>query len=468
MNEAGIETYSINDLSDALIQRKLSSVELTEFSIQQHQTAGSGLNAYKEWNPEYVLKAAKIADEAFASGIIKGPMQGIPLSAKDIYGLPGYPVYAGSRKRLPAKWERSGPVVQSLQHQLCVFMGKTHTVEFAYGGLGVNNNWHTPRNPWDQEYHRVPGGSSSGAGVSLCEGSAFAALGTDTSGSVRIPASYTGNVGLKTSSGRWSTAGIVPLSSYLDTAGILTRTVQDATFVFGAIDSPSQPISSHQEFVREISRMQINEFRIGLHSGIMWESTERSIIDVCMEAITALEADGCEIVSVDFPDAKAAIEMRNKGGIASADLIEFLQSELPEWLEILDPVIRERIKIGGNISAVEYLSRVRQFEQARVEVVQRFVDCDAIVSPTVPLAPPLLSEVSDTDNYMPINLLALQNTTVASFLNLCAITVPVGLDSLGMPVGLQFMAPAGKEHTLLAIGQRLESIVPAPKLPKGN
>ena len=136
---------------------------------------------------------------------------------------------------------------------------------------------------------------------------------------------------------------------------------------------------------------------------------------------------------------------------------------MPDWLENLGPVVSERVKIGGDISAIEYLSRIRQIKQARIEVQKRFDSCDVIAAPTVPMSPPLLEEVSTDDEYMPLNLLTLRNTGVGSYLDLCAISIPVGLDRFGMPVGIQFMAPPGKENLLLAIGQRLESIIPAPK-----
>ena len=466
MNLSDIREISIADLAEFLQRRTLTSSDLVAFAIEHHEIHGSDLNAYIAWNPLNALEAARQADKKFESGIISGPMQGIPISVKDLYGLPEFPTFAGSSKELPSKWRRTGPIVQTLLRQCGVFMGKTHTVQFAYGGLGVNNHWRTPRNPWDSVNHRVPGGSSSGAGISLTEGSAFLALGTDTSGSVRVPASYTGNVGLKTSSGRWSTKGIVPLSPFLDTAGILTRSVRDAAFAFLAIDIPDIAVNTHRNLLAEIDTMQYQNFRIGLDEGIMWSNSEQSIVDVCMEAIRTLESDGCTIVPIEFPEAERAIEVRNVGGTVSAELIEFLRSELPDWIEELDPVIKKRIEMGGDISAVEFLRRKREIRNAREDALDRFDSCDVIVSPTVPLPPPLLKDVSNADDYMPQNLLALQNTTVGSFLDFCAITIPVGLDSLNLPVGLQLMAPAEEELTLLALGQRLESLVPAPQPPR--
>ncbi len=446
-------------LSAMLSSGRLTSEDLIHYAIAQHDSKGASLNAYQSWFPNKALAMARRSDQLLSGGMPYRALQGIPISVKDMYGLADYPIFAGSAQELPVKWRRNGPLVNNLAAQNLVFIGKTHTVEFAYGGLGVNNHWGTPRNPWDSINHRVPGGSSSGAGISLWEGSAWIALGTDTSGSVRIPASYTGNVGLKTSRGLWSTDGIVPLSPTLDTAGILTRTVGDAQFAYSAIAYledyafVSARITEQEKFDQHLN------FRIGIDDGILWNESNSVITDVCLRALRALEKDNCQLISFTFPEAEQAIELRNVGSPVSVELTEFLQSELPGRIDHLDPVIRERIKISGDLSATDYLRGRRQISEAQVQVTEHFHAFHAIASPTVPISPPILSEISTPEEYMRQNLRALQNTTVASFLNLCAITIPVGLDALGMPVGLQFMSQAGNESILLALGLRLEKIV---------
>lgn len=451
------------EISDALIRRKLSSVELTEYAIGQKESH-SYANAYKIWDPQTGLTTSKEADVIYESDKDPAPLQGIPISVKDIYGHPDFPIFAGSYRELPRKWRNAGPIVQSLQRQASVILGKTHTVEFAYGGLGVASHWGTPRNPWSPEVHRVPGGSSSGAGISICQGTAFVALGTDTEGSVRIPASCTGVVGLKTSYGLWSMKGIIPLSQLLDTAGILTRTVQDATYAFYAISHPNDIISQHRNKIDLINSLQSDNFRIGLaDTGIMWECDD-DIPDVCMVALRALESAGCSIVPIDFPAAEKAIQMRDRGGTAASDLLKFLSSELPEWLINLDQVVTECVKIDGDVSAFEIASRIREIQKQRTETRELFREYDVIAAPTIPMSPPVLENVNSRKNYLPADLRILRNTSVASYLDLCAISIPVGLDCYGMPVGLMLMAPTGMEHRILAIGQKLESIVPAPRL----
>ena len=201
---------TLTDAAHGLRAGKLSARALAKGAIARHDALGARLNAYRTFAPEMALAQADEADRAFAAGRDSGPLQGIPVSVKDLFGVAGMPTYAGTPRRLPAQWERPGPVVERITRQMGVIVGKSHTVEFALGGLGTNRHYGSPYNPWDAREQRISGGSSSGAGVSLLEGSALLAIGSDTTGSVRMPASFTGTVGLMVSHGRWSTGGILP------------------------------------------------------------------------------------------------------------------------------------------------------------------------------------------------------------------------------------------------------------------
>jgi len=218
------------EIAQDLRDRRVTARELTETAIARHERVGERLHAYSYWGPEQARAVALAADAAFVAGISAGPLQGLPVSIKDLFAAEGYPCFAGSSRRLPADpWERDGPLVAALRRQLGVIMGKTHMVEFAFGGTGQNSHYGAPYNPWDATAHRSVGGSSSGAGVSLLEGSAQLAFGSDTAGSVRIPASMTGNVGLKVTLGRWSTEGVVPLSFTFDTPAAKAASAASAT-----------------------------------------------------------------------------------------------------------------------------------------------------------------------------------------------------------------------------------------------
>src|SRR6201998_106541 len=196
------------DIARGLRNRRASARELVEAAIARHERFGERLHAYSFWAPEQARTVADAADAAFAAGVSVGPLQGLPVSIKDLFAAAGYPCFAGSSRRLPAEHgERDGPLVATLRRQLGVIMGKTHMVEFAFGGTGQNSHHGAPYNPWDAAAHRSVGGSSSGAGVSLLEGSALLAFGSDTAGSVRIPASMTGNAGVKVTIRGWATGG---------------------------------------------------------------------------------------------------------------------------------------------------------------------------------------------------------------------------------------------------------------------
>lgn len=225
------------EIARDLRERRATARELVEMAIERHERFDERLRAYSFWAPEEARAVADAADAAFAVGVSAGALQGMPVSLKDLFAADGYPCFAGSSRRLPAEpWERDGPLVAALRRQLGVIMGKTHMVEFAFGGTGRNSHHGAPYNPWDPAAHRSVGGSSSGAGVSLLEGSALLAFGSDTAGSVRIPACMTGNAGLKVTIERWSTTGVVPLSFTFDTPGLLARSVSDLAFAFAALD----------------------------------------------------------------------------------------------------------------------------------------------------------------------------------------------------------------------------------------
>jgi aspartyl-tRNA(Asn)/glutamyl-tRNA(Gln) amidotransferase subunit A len=243
--------------------------------------------------PEHARKCADAADAVFAVGSRVGSLQGIPTSIKDLFGVAGFATHAGSPKRLPPKFEIDGPVVTNLRRQLATVMGKTHMVEFAFGGTGQNVHYGSPYNPWDATAHRSPGGSSSGAGVSLCEGSAL----TDTAASVRLPAAVTGNAGLKFTKDRWSTEGVVPLSFSFDTPGILARSIADAGFSFAALDPH---LGDSFAFLRRVPT-GVTGIRIGIADSWFWDGCENGIDEIVRRAIDSLSRAGAKVKENRYP-----------------------------------------------------------------------------------------------------------------------------------------------------------------------
>jgi len=361
--------------------------------------------------------------------------------------------------RLPEDpWERDGPLVARLRRQLGVITGKTHMVEFAFGGTGQNSHWGAPYNPWDTAAHRSVGGSSSGAGVSLLEGSAALALGSDTAGSVRIPASMTGNVGLKVTIGRWSTEGIVPLSFTFDTPGLLARSVADVAFGFAALDAAGIDPAG---FLAQAGTCDLAEVRIGVGDPFLWRDCDPGIAETAEEAVRALAGAGAVTRDFTLPEVEAAYAVFLEGGLSAIELRSFLDGHLPEWLAQLDPVIAPAVRNAETLSAKNYLARIERLKALARSAAPRLAAVDVIASPTLCLTPPLMSEVADADSHLRANRRIVRNTVGVNYLGLCAITMPVGRDRAGMPVGLQLTAPAHAEETLLTIALAAERVLGA-------
>jgi len=437
--------WSLAEIAARLADGRLRAQTLIEEAQARRDPS---LNAYKTWSPEFALRQAAAADAAFAAGNRLGALQGIPVSVKDIYGVEGLPVFAGSPRELPASWRHEGPLVRALRSQSAVIMGKAHTVEFAFGGLGINAHWPTPWNPQDRKVHRSPGGSSSGAGVSLGEGSALIALATDTAGSVRIPASMTGNAGIKTTKGRWSADGVVPLSQTFDTTGLLARSATDLAFAFQHLDGAAVPTLA-----------DLTGIRLGRAERFFWEDTSPGVLERIEEALSVAGANGAGVTDAALPAVKEVFELYHKGGIVSVELYAFLSAQLPDWLETLDPRVRRRMDIGKGLPAWDYLQRKVRYAALAADAANSLAGIDALVGPTVPITPPPIADVADDETYARTNLLALRNTCPASFLGLCAVTIPAGRDAAGMPVGLQLIGAPGPDTRLLAIAVRLEHLL---------
>jgi aspartyl-tRNA(Asn)/glutamyl-tRNA(Gln) amidotransferase subunit A len=442
---------SLREVARGLRAGEFRSVDLLREATANLEASEARLGAYKTRTATLAESAANAADAAFRAGKDSGPFQGIPIAVKDIYSVPGVPIFAGSSRELPKRFQEPGPIVQCLLDQSAVIMGKTHTVEFAFGALGLNNQWPTPRNPWDAKAHRTPGGSSSGAGVALCQGSAVISLGTDTSGSVRIPAALTGNVGYKSTIGRWSTEGIVPLSPYLDTPGILARTVDDASLAAAEIDGR---LGLPQE-----SEPTIGALRIGVPDELFWDECDPGIAEGVRDALAALERSGHRLVRISFPEAAQAFEIFRAGGVSGAELLAFLTRELPDWIGQLDPNVGSRMKAAAEISAAEWLGRRLAFETLSRQARRLFDKVDLIATPTTAATPPILDTIKTWDDYRPANLKMARNTSIANLLQLCALTMPVALDAAHMPVGLQIMAGKGRDRFLFAAGLAFEKVL---------
>jgi len=446
----------------ALRRRDVSAVELVEEAIHRHEAHGRRLKAYKLFDEEGARAGARRADAMIDAALradpdgAPPPMCGIPVSVKDLYGMEGLPTYAGTSRRLPETWSRDGWLVARLRAQGAVFMGKTHTVELAYGAVGVNPQWATPRNPWDAGAHRIPGGSSAGAGVSLWEGSALVALGSDTGGSVRIPASLTGTVGHKTTKGRWPTDGVVQLSSTLDTVGALTRTVADSVHFFGAVD-PAW--GDPRALLEHLGPLLNRPPRVAVPSCRIWEDCQEDVAATLHRALDSLGGAGWRRVEADGRLLDDAGALYLGGGIPGGELKDFLARALPGWMEILSPIVRDRLEPVPAMAGASYRHAMEERARLAERAGSLFDVVDVLAIPTAILTPPPLSEVEDLGRYIEVNRALLVPTCPVGILGLCAVTVPVGVDRAGMPVGLQLVGKAGGDAELLGLALAAERVL---------
>ena len=459
MADPDFGTASLETIVARLRAGRLSAAALAEWAIANHEARGEAFHAYKTFDADRVRREAGLADAAFAVHNDLGPLQGIPVSIKDLFGVAGYPTFSGCPRELPEKWRGEGPVVRSLRGQLAVISGKTHTVQFAYGGLGANPHWGAPRNPWDAAAHRSPGGSSSGAGVSLWEGSALLAIGSDTAGSVRIPASMTGTAGIRPTAGRWPTEGIVPLSPTLDTAGVLARSVADMSIGFAAIDPGVE--EDALAWTRRLSTAELADFRVGLCDWY-FEDCDAGIAEGVKAALDELARSGLRLSPAEMPQFEPATEIFMRGGLHVGNFARLIHNEMSAYRDDLDPAVAIRIEAMETLTASEHLERAHRLAELSGDAHRSFDGFHALVGPTLPLTPPVMTGISDPGDHLRQNLRLVRNTNTASLLGMCAVTLPVALDDAGMPVGLHIVARGGDEETGLALALACERALGRP------
>lgn len=446
-------SLGIGTLLAQLRRGDITANDIAEQVIANHERLEPALNAFSSFDAEGIRCQAKAADAAFAAGIDLGPFQGLPISVKDLYGVSGFKTFAGTARPLPAGFEIEGALVQAMRRQGALITGKTHTVEFAFGGLGTNRHYGAPRNPWDDIQHRVSGGSSSGAGVSLWQGTSLLALGSDTTGSVRMPASWTGTVGLKVSLGRWPTDGLLSQSETLDTPGVLTCTVDDLAWAFAALDPEGL---RWDEFRVGIHLVHLESLRLGVPKNFFFDQCSPGVAEGVHQALDELRDAGATLVPFELPEADAAYDLWQRGHVSAAEAYATLTTQFQDRIATLDPDVWSRIKSCGEITAADYIERRRQIHAWMDQVNDRLCAVDAFVTPTIAITAPTIAAVADLDGYRRHNLAASRNAAILSLFDLCAITLPVARDVKGVPVGMQVACRRHTEPRLIAIAAAME------------
>lgn len=460
MTEVPLHWQTISELAQGLRQGAFSPVELTEHYLARIAALDPTLQAFRLVTRERALAQARAAELALQSGQDVGPLHGIPYAAKDLFDVKGLPTTAGCNLLLDNVATADAAVVQRLARAGMILLGKTNTVQFAYGGVGINHHHGTPQNPWHAIPH-APGGSSSGSGVAVAAGMAPLALGTDTGGSVRIPAALCGTVGLKTTVGQVSRARVFPLSWSLDSVGPLSRSVEDAALLYQCIqgldpDDPSTAWTQPQDVLTGL-RDGVRGLRLAFAETVFWDDADAEVQQAVRACGDVLSNLGAHVTSMAFPEAAETQTLNPRGLAVAAEAYTIHQARIEQHLDQYDPIVARRLMQGKQVTATEYLQTTRSWVPLRAKVLRTLRDVDALLVPTtmIPALP-----VADLDAAMEVynarNLQYLRNTTIGNVLNLCALSVPCGFTSQGLPIGLMIYGKPCQEDMVLRIGYAFE------------
>lgn len=430
---------------------EISSVELVREALARAaDTAGEGARVFTRLYLDAVDSAAE-QDRLCAGGEVASPLAGIPISIKDLFDVAGETTLAGSKALAgypPAA--RDAEVVARLKRAGAVIIGKTNMTEFAFSGFGLNPHFGTPRNPWDRARGRIPGGSSSGAAVSVTDGMAVAAIGTDTGGSVRIPAALCGLVGFKPTAARVPREGVLPLSWTLDSVGPIAPSVACCALLDAVLAD---------EKVEELKSVPLSSLRFAAPQRYVLDGMDVDVASAFERAKSRLATAGAQIVEIAFAELEELPEINAKGGFSAAEAWAWHKDLIAARGNLYDPRVLTRILRGKDISAED----VETLRQRHADLISRArqvtAGFDALVMPTVPVVAPKIAplEASD-DTYHRTNLLVLRNTAVANFLDRCALSLPCS-EAGQPPVGLMLMGEHGTDRRLLGIGLSVEKVL---------
>lgn len=444
---------SITTLGAKIRQGSVGPVALTEQFLARIGALDPKLHAFIEVTRDRALGAARAAEQALRAGHDLGPLHGIPYAAKDLYDVAGLPTTGGTRLNAKNVAARDCAAVRRLSAAGMVLLGKTHTVQFAFGGVGINHDHGTPHNPWHREPH-APGGSSSGSGVAVGAGMAPMALGTDTGGSVRIPAALCGTVGLKTTVGRISRANVYPLSFTLDSVGPLTRSVEDAALVFEALQGPDADDETTigiapVDVMRDLKR-GAKGLRLAFAETVFFDGVDAGLEKAVREAGRVFRDLGAQVGSIAVPEVAEAMAEQRRVNMVAAEAIAVNGHLMDQHLDQLDPIVTPRLAMGRTFPASDYFAVLRQWSALRRRVVGTLADVDALLVPTTMIPPRPIAEIDATpERYAERNGQYLRNTSLGNTLNLCGVSLPCGFTSDGLPLSLMIYAKPFDEASAL-------------------
>ncbi len=432
--------------------KRVSPVELTRECLARIDHLNPTLNAFITVTGEQALDQARVAEAEIQSGHWRGPLHGIPIALKDVFDTAGVRTTGASKlfeNRVPTD---DAAAVLRLKEAGAVLIGKTNLHEFAYGGSTMISHFGVVRNPWDQ--NRIAGGSSSGSAVAVASGMCYAALGSDTAGSIRQPSAFCGVVGLKPTYGRVSMRGMLPLAVSYDHAGPMTRTVQDAAAVLQVLagydrdDITSRDLSAG-DYAAALDR-DISSLRVGVARQYFFDGADHEIVTAVNQAIELLHGMTADLRELEVP-------VYSDDPAKKAEAYAYHAEFVARSPQVYDAETLRRIQNGASVAAPEYIAARRQLERIRRDAECLFETVDAILTPTVVVPPPIIDDLArEPTKLRDVEIVTLRNTRPFNVLGLPTISVLCGFTRAGLPVGLQITAAPWREEIVLALAHKYQ------------
>jgi aspartyl-tRNA(Asn)/glutamyl-tRNA(Gln) amidotransferase subunit A len=437
------------ELAALIRDRQLSPVELTRIHLERIDRLNPALNCYITVANELAMTAARNAEQEIAAGRYRGPLHGIPIALKDLIDTANVRTTAGSKVLDNNTPKEDAEVVVRLKRAGAVILGKLNMHEFAYGGSGVISYYGAVTNPWNLGF--ITGGSSSGSAAAVAAGMCVAAIGTDTAGSIRLPAACCGIVGHKPSYGMVSTTGVIPLSWSYDHVGPMARTVTDAAVVLDAIAGFDAKDTFSQEYppgkyASSMNSVSLSGLRVGVARSPFFDELHPEIAAALHQAVRVLETAGAELQGVGVP------EMPDRTVSTSESYAYHVTNYLPVRESEYQPATLRRVLSGKKYMAAEYIVKKRELDIVRRSLAGGMKGVDVVISPTTPILPPSFTELEkNLDKLRPTELTMLRNTRPFNVLGWPTVSVPCGISKDGLPIGLQIAGAIGRDDLVLRV-----------------
>ena len=442
---------TLTALADDLEKGRTNARKLVDECLARiADKSGEGARAFVHVDVEAAIEAAKAMDRLREVKAAPSRYAGIPISIKDLFDIKGQVTRAGSRAlEDSAPAEVDAPVVARLRRAGFIVIGRTNMTEFAFSGIGINPHYGTPKSTWQRNVGHVPGGSSSGAAVSVADGMAHGALGTDTGGSCRIPAAYNGIVGFKPTQRRIPLEGGVPLSFTLDSFGPLARTAQCCAVLDAVLaDEPVQPLQPRP----------IKGMRLAVPTTVALDELDDEVARSFDRALENLSRQGALIERIEVPEFLDVGVMNTKGGFAAAESYAWHRYLIASHGDVYDPRVSSRIMRGEAISAADYIDLLAMRKSLIARATVRLAPYDAVVMPTTAITPPRIADLADDKAFTKANLLSLRNCTLINMIDGCAISLPCHREGEA-PVGLMLAASGGSDRQIFELAAAMEDVI---------